>query len=182
MVAPHQHPPLLVLRRGCAPNPTRALAGPQSPTPGPRGAHCRAPWSCQSNAAPGNHPGRRCLVGHAQARTCAPRGREVGLSGSPRSVRVGFGAQPRLKRSGSRTEMPAPAARRHRPVRRARAHGAFPHLARRPPGVRQLRSSGGRNGSGWRAIAGRRVGPARTVREAEMPGERITDHPDGGPR
>ena len=32
-----------------------------------------------------------------RARTCAPRGRGVGLSGSPRSGRVGFGAQPRLK-------------------------------------------------------------------------------------
>ena len=34
----------IVPRRGCAPNPTRALAGPQRPTPRPRGAHCRAPW------------------------------------------------------------------------------------------------------------------------------------------
>ena len=35
---------LLLIRRGCAPNPTRALNGdPQGPTPRPRGAHCRAP-------------------------------------------------------------------------------------------------------------------------------------------
>ena len=32
----------------------------------------------------------------ARARTCAPRGGGVGQSGSPRSGRVGFGAQPRL--------------------------------------------------------------------------------------
>ncbi len=30
------------------------------------------------------------------ARQCAPRGRGVGPSGSPRSARVGFGAEPRL--------------------------------------------------------------------------------------
>ena len=58
-------------------------------------------------------PGRRCFIflqaglrpephtgarAHARARTCAPRGRGVGLSGSPRSGRVGCGAQPRLKK------------------------------------------------------------------------------------
>ena len=37
---------VLVLRRGCAPDPTRPLAGPPRPTPRPRGAHVRALAGC----------------------------------------------------------------------------------------------------------------------------------------